>query len=443
MSITDDDRAVLTDRELEALAAGVRTSSPGPHPSTPFDLSGPGRVLLATLSAAAGAIHLAMVPSHAAEWLPEGVAFAVAGWVQVALAIVLVARPSRAALRISCLANVAFIAAWVVARVTGLPFGPEAFVPHAAGFVDVTAVVLEVVLVVAGYELLVHPRWGSRAPSSTLVIASIVPVAVLAVTTAAIVSPSAVAHGSGAGAAADGHSHGHDEAAPVDDKGLSLLMNGQGEGGGHTHDTSLVALDPGTQQLLDDQLAQTRPLIDRYPTVAAAEAAGWHRAGPYSPGLGAHYVNNTVSRAPGGVLADDDLEHPTLIYDGIEPTAKLAGFMYQILSLDTQNPPEGFVGPNDHWHYHTNVCLTVRPDGGTDAPLGADQSATKELCDKYNGRLIPNTGYMVHVWTVPGYESPQGVFSNVNAKLTCPNGTYYTVPLEEIGTRTNVCRDVA
>ena len=49
---------------------------------------------------------------------------------------------------------------------------------------------------------------------------------------------------------------------------------------------------------------------------------------------------------------------------------------------------------------------------------------------------------MVHVWTVPGYESPQGTFSNANPKLTCADGTYYTIPLEEIGNRTNVCKDV-
>ena len=49
---------------------------------------------------------------------------------------------------------------------------------------------------------------------------------------------------------------------------------------------------------------------------------------------------------------------------------------------------------------------------------------------------------MVHVWPVPGYESEQGLFSNLNPKLTCPNGTYYIVPSEELGTRSNACRDV-
>ena len=144
----------------------------------------------------------------------------------------------------------------------------------------------------------------------------------------------------------------------------------------------------------------------------------------------------------GTAVSDGLLAHPTLIYDGITPESKLAGFMYNIFSLDTQHAPEGFAGPNDHWHYHTNVCITMRPGGGVDAPLGADTTATKELCDRYHGTLIANTGYMVHVWTVPGYDSPQGTFSNVNARITCPNGTYYVVKPEEIGTRSNMCQDV-
>ena len=38
-----------------------------PSPAEP--ISNPGRVLLATLLASVGAIHLVMVPSHAAAWL--------------------------------------------------------------------------------------------------------------------------------------------------------------------------------------------------------------------------------------------------------------------------------------------------------------------------------------------------------------------------------------
>ena len=54
-------------------------------------------------------------------------------------------------------------------------------------------------------------------------------------------------------------------------------------------------------------------------------------------------------------------------------------------------------------------------------------------------QLIDNTGYMVHVWTVPGYESTQGMFSDINPAITCPDGTYHHIPLEEVGTKTTTC----
>ena len=84
--------------------------------------------------------------------------------------------------------------------------------------------------------------------------------------------------------------------------------------------------------------------------------------------------------------------------------------------------------------------MTVSPTGVIDTPLGADsENTTKALCDTYGGQLIANTGYMIHVWTVPGYESSQGVFSDINPAITCPDGTYHQIPLEEIGTKTTTC----
>jgi hypothetical protein len=420
---------------------------PSPDPvdgaSPAREWSMPAMVLLAVLSVSAGAVHLAMVPAHASEWLPFGLAFAATGWLQIGLAIAFVARPTAAALRISCLANAVFIAAWLVTRIWGWPVGPEAFSPEAATSVDVVCVIIEAALVVLGYELLVRPNLGERLSSGARVVLSIIPVAVLLVTTWAISSPTAAEH-SHSGSEAAGHTHGADgETAAIDDKGLSLVMNGAGEGGGHVHTTSVVDVDPATQALLDQQLTALQPLMDNYPTVADAEAAGYRRQGPYSPALGAHYMEaGAPNIGSASQLSDEALKHPMLIFDGTKPDSKLAGFMYNIYSTDTQNPPEGFIGPNDHWHYHTNVCIVERPDGGIDAPLGADTSAPQELCDKYGGSVLGNTGYMVHVWPVPGYESDQGLFSNLNSKLTCPNGTYYMIPIEEVGSRKNMCRDV-
>jgi hypothetical protein len=56
---------------------------------------------------------------------------------------------------------------------------------------------------------------------------------------------------------------------------------------------------------------------------------------------------------------------------------------------------------------------------------------TSQACAAVGGTWIERTSYMVHVWTVPGYESNRGVFSDINPAIACPDGTYYTVPEQE------------
>ena len=225
------------------------------------------------------------------------------------------------------------------------------------------------------------------------------------------------------------------EATPVavDDKGLSLIMNG------HQHDHVVQPMDSATTALLAHQLARTAELVALYPTIAAAEAAGYRRQGPYSPGLGTHYGKGGGTLV-GATITDDNILNPMLIFDGTDQDSKLAGFMY--IAFGTAGIPEGFAGPNDIWHYHTNICIVSNPDGSVDTPLGADkENVPKELCDSYGGFLLANSGYMLHVWTVPGYESTKGVFNEVNPALACADGTYYTKPIEELGTSLSLCAD--
>src|SRR5947207_15838205 len=93
------------------------------EPRQSFELMFGSRMLLATLSAGAGAIHLAMVPSHWGESVAEGVGFAVSGWLQLGFAALVLTRPSRVLLWLGAALNAAAIAAWIVSRTAGLPFG--------------------------------------------------------------------------------------------------------------------------------------------------------------------------------------------------------------------------------------------------------------------------------------------------------------------------------
>jgi len=227
-------------------------------------------------------------------------------------------------------------------------------------------------------------------------------------------------------------------AAPVDDRGFSKLDNG------HQAETNVFQqpLDPTTQSALQHELTLAREVAMHYPTVADAEAAGWRRAGPFAPGLGAHYFkysgNDGSGYVPNGAMTDDNVLHPTsLIYDGTQPTSRIAGLMYLGSGLGF---PEGFAGGNDIWHFHTDVCIVMK-NGVIDTPFGADTTVTKPMCDGVGGFLDNRTPYMLHAWVVPGYDSPQGVFSHLDEAITCHDGTYHVIPLDHIGSRSSVCVD--
>ena len=115
-----------------------------------------------------------------------------------------------------------------------------------------------------------------------------------------------------------------------------------------------------------------------------------------------------------------DPSHPlALIYDGIHPTSQMVGLMYYAMGV---NPPAGFAGPNDHWHRHSGVCTGK---GGA-VLFPPDSNVTATQCKKAGGFYMRVTGWMVHAWVVPGWESPQGVFSHENPDLPCADGTFHT-----------------
>ncbi len=325
-----------------------------------------------------------------------------------------------------------------MSRTSGLPYGAHPWAKEPASFVDLATVGFEVALIVLAVLLLWRPELTSGWSESQRVLGSIVPVAIVALTTAALVAPSTANHVHGAGEVA-GHTHGSPTAEV--DPGFAALVNGQdNEGMAHSHGPD-VALTAEEQSKLDEELSWNQPLKDRYPTLASAKAAGYTEAGPFSPGLGQHMLppvdKLAVGTGDGALDTPAEVQSAFLIYDGIEPDSKLAGFMY--MAYGSKVEPEGFAGPNDHWHFHTDTCV-VNKNGKIESPLGADRSATKEQCDRFGGFLIENTGYMVHVWNVPGYENPDGMFGNLTPKLTCPNGTYDEISDAEIGYVRSLCR---
>ncbi len=237
---------------------------------------------------------------------------------------------------------------------------------------------------------------------------------------------------SGGMSAAEMADMGH--ASSEGDRGFSKLANGEPE-----HQTMTLPISKADRRTLARQMVLARETALRYPTVADAEAGGLRRAGPFTPGLGAHYINSAnYSGSPDGVLTDEWIGRPLAwIYDGTHPDSHIAGLFYASL----KTTPEGFAGPNDMWHVHKNVCLVYGPDG-IDTPLGADHGATAEECQKVSGQLMQVTQRLLHVWVVPGYESPEGVFSHLSSAITCDDGSYRTIEdVTKVGKRTTTCAD--
>lgn len=370
----------------------------------------------------AGIVHFALAPSHLGESTVEGWGFLLAGWAQLGLAAWLLLRPSRAVWVATVVVNFAVLAVWGWSRTKGLPFGAHANTVEAIGTVDGVAAALEGVALVAALVGVRQPTMGVGSPerSSSLRFASVGAVVVpVVVGMFAVTSPSAVNHAHSGGAEAPG---------------LAELTNG------HQHDHVVTPLTDAEHVELVKSLAPTQELMKKYPTVAAAEAAGYQRAGPFGPGVGTHYTPPTDKMVvdADGVIDGDDLKGALLIYDGSDPDSPLAGFM--MLSGAESKSIKGFPGTQDNWHYHRDVCLVKAADGHLDSPFGADTgNVPKSACDKLDGTLMAQTPSMVHIWNVPGYENPLGLFGEINSALPCDDGTFYRMPLAEIGTVTDSC----
>jgi hypothetical protein len=179
--------------------------------------------VLAALNAGAAAIHFAMMPTHAADSLIHGVSFAVAGWAQLVVAVLLVLKPGRRSLLANAGVNAVIIAAWALSRTAGLPYGAHQWHPEAISIVDGVTTAFEVAALAGAIGLLLRKVAPARrvVPMPAMALASVL---VLVAATAVLAQPEAREHGHGdhGNTAAGGHEHGegaehgHDDGAAHD-----------------------------------------------------------------------------------------------------------------------------------------------------------------------------------------------------------------------------------
>jgi hypothetical protein len=391
-----------------------------------FPLSTPARGLLAVLSIAAGTIHLAMVTPHAAEWMPEGIAFALVGWFALAFAVAICVKPSRKWLEIGIAANIVFIAAWAVTRYVGMPFGPGSGSTEAASLVDLTCVGLEAAIVLASVVFLKNPRLGEKFDSGALVMASVVPLAVIALTTTVLAVPSGHSHGAGAESA--NGAEGVEAAQGADHHGATTAPAAAGEdhsnmpgmdhsaSGGHgavpagmaTEDPNAPApapapslkydpakplnfggvegVSPEEQARAENLVAITLIRLPQFADYKYAESVGFSSIGDGLTGT-EHFINQAY-------MDDGEFMNPdkpeSLVYDTKrDGTKTLAAVMYMVNRGTPLSEVPNIGGKLTQWHTHQNLCYQAN------GKLGGLTNAEGKCAP---GLFLPEPTPMIHVW---------------------------------------------
>jgi hypothetical protein len=398
------------------------------------------RWFLAALSLGAGVIHFAVSGGHFdISWM-HGAFFAVVAWLQISWAVGVILRPTRRLLAAGVLLNAGIIGVWAMDRIWGVPVGPEAWTPEKITLADALSSGFEAGIVVLCLAVLVRPALAQRSvrPSFALGGLGVTGLAIAAISTVALTPSFASAHhGSGSGdesghsaAATGAHSeHAIVSNAPVGktpcEKSGPPASAGQiASAGGHgtrgPNEWKPIE-DRATRDLLGQQLQIAHGVTLQYPTVADAEADGYHKVTGYVPCIGAHYIKTS------NFAGFDPAKPSMLLYDGTNPDSKIVGLSYAILG-DPDKPPEGFAGPNDPWHKHDSnggLCLKGA------VVVGAESTSDEQCAARGGHKLALHNLWMMHAWTADAWQSSWGVFSAENPDLGGVIGDINATPTAE------------
>jgi hypothetical protein len=185
-------------------------------------------------------------------------------------------------------------------------------------------------------------------------------------------------------------------------------ITGSGAGhdamGDHTHHEAATGVDIET---LHGQLAEARHTARTLMGQPRLSRAGYFIGSYWTAGIGTHYID---WRLVGDAF---DPARPAMVLVDTAPGhhRRLAGFSYWVASPN--GPPVGFAGDFDTWHNHRGMCFVDGALAREDLPRASDCEGT--WID--GGDL-----WMLHVWVVPGYENPDGLFASTNPKLCGPRG---------------------
>ena len=119
-------------------------------------------LVVAVSGAAAGAIHLAVAPSHWHQAAVYGVFFVLVGATQITWSALLLVRASWELLSLNVVANLGVLLLWLQTRTTGVPLGPAAGVREPVGVVDLSCAAVELLSALAAGHVLLQRRLRVR-----------------------------------------------------------------------------------------------------------------------------------------------------------------------------------------------------------------------------------------------------------------------------------------
>jgi hypothetical protein len=170
----------------------------------------------------------------------------------------------------------------------------------------------------------------------------------------------------------------------------------------HTEVIAEVPLSPDDLQIFNAQVSDARAAIPSRDTEEKAASLGYVRATAPAGGIGTHWVLWSQIAKP-----FDPATPSMLLFDERKNPPVLVGYSY---ALQSSTRPEGFAGPNDHWHQHRGLCVD-------DGWVVREQASGPSACD---GTYIAGGDFwMLHAWFVPGWDNRKGEFAPFNPKL-CP-----------------------
>ena len=172
----------------------------------------------------------------------------------------------------------------------------------------------------------------------------------------------------------------------------------------HTDVPTQAVLGSADAPMFAAQWNAAQGAIPAHDTQDEARALGYVRATAPSGGIGTHWVLWSQIAKPFDAATPSML----LFHERRDP-AVLVGYSY---ALSARARPNGFAGPNDHWHQHRGLCV----DGGW---VVREQAPGPDACE---GTYIAGGDFwMLHAWVVPGWNNRKGDFAPFNPKLCPPN----------------------